>query len=364
MQIVKDFIHKFFFLINFLVALYSLLVFQISYAADINHWFAGFLMLSVPLAFAANLFFMIVYALAKSWRFLLSFFILLAAFPLWKRTLTFHADNSSEFKGKSLQVLSYNVMYCDNARAQIEPKPVEDLVYAMDTISVDIKCFQELYNRNGHPFLNTFEVLSKGYPHYTYMHSEIDKDRVNGAIGLAIFSKYPIVHKEEFSWKTNNNGVLIADIAVNTDTIRVFNIQTKSMGIRVEKVIASENDETMKKETRNILSQLKSGFKDRAVQVKELEELIDQSPYPVILAGDLNELPYGYAYGRVHRKLDNAFEKSGNGFGFTYHKLPSFLRIDNVFFDPQKFQALEFETLQSVPNSDHYPIIARLGILD
>ena len=90
----------------------------------------------------------------------------------------------------------------------------------------------------------------------------------------------------------------------------------------------------------------------------KVENWIDESPYPVILAGDLNELPYGYAYGRLRAKLKNSFEEKGFGFGFTYHKILSFLRIDNQFFDDRKIEILNFRTLSNVPFSDHYPVKA------
>ena len=64
--------------------------------------------------------------------------------------------------------------------------------------------------------------------------------------------------------------------------------------------------------------------------------MIERSPYPVILCGDFNEVPYGYAYGRVRKQLRNAFENSGTGFGFTYNKAPRYIRIDNQFYSNKK----------------------------
>ncbi len=362
-RLIRDFIAKFFFLLNFLAGLYALLVFQISYAADIKHWLGGFLMLSVPVAFAVNLFFLFFYAFSGSLRALLSLIVLVIGYPLIERTIKFSLRSDEEVDGQRISLLSYNVMYCDYGAAKNENRKqgVQDLTYGIDTLSADIKCFQEFYNKDDHPFLNTIRNLKDENPYFTYMHSEIDPSTKNGAIGLATFSKYPILKKQEISYKINNNGVLITDILVNADTIRVFNIQLKSMGIRVHKVITS-NEEVRNKETKNILSQLKSGFEDRSLQVDEIEELIQKSPYPVIVAGDFNELPYGYAYGRVKKHLDNAFEEAGFGFGFTYHKLPSFLRIDNIFCDSDHFEVLKFETLKELENSDHYPIKAEFRI--
>ncbi|WP_341224339.1 endonuclease/exonuclease/phosphatase family protein [uncultured Arcticibacterium sp.] len=303
------------------------------------------------------------YIFAKSWKFILSLLILVAGFPLIERTIKFNFPKEQQTGLPKLSVLSYNVMYCDNARANTEEgKAVSlSLINDMDTLTADIKCFQELYNKPKDSVFDVFSRLKRHTPYFTYMHSDIDESSKVGSVGLAIFSKYPIIHKEEISWKTNNNGLLLADIVVKKDTIRVFNVQMKSMGIRVAKAI-TRNEVVRNKEAKNILSQLKLGFKDRGFQVDELEELIKVSPYPVIVAGDFNEMPYGYAYGRVRKQLENSFEDSGYGFGFTYHKMPSFLRIDNIFYKEDKFQIQGFETYRDLENSDHYPIRASYGI--
>jgi endonuclease/exonuclease/phosphatase family metal-dependent hydrolase len=359
LRFLKEVIIKFFFLLNFLAALYALLVFQISYSADIKHWFGGFLTLTVPVAFAVNIFFLVTYIIIRSWKFILSLVILVIGYPLLARTFKFNFSSNSELVADNISVLSYNVMYCDFETAKRSSNITNSgkLVTDLDSIKADIKCFQELYNSPNHPQLNVIKRLREKNRYYTYMHSKIDDKAHIGTIGLAIFSKYPIIHKEEISWKTNNNGLLVADIVYKEDTIRIMNLQFKSMGIRMKKAI-TRNGEVRNKETRTILGQLKAGFKDRALQVDIIEAHIKNSPYPVILAGDFNELPYGYAYGRVRKLLGNAFEGAGFGFGFTYHKMPSFIRIDNQFYDKNAFEILDFQTLMELGHSDHYPIYA------
>lgn len=340
------------------MALYALLVFQISYSADIKHWFGGFLTLTVPLAFAINIFFLVSYIISRSWKFILSLVILIIGYPLLERTFKFNLNPAVASNVNRLSVLSYNVMYCDFATAipNFTSTNSGRLVNDMDTLSADIKCFQEFYNRPDYPSLRVVDQIKKNNSHYTFMHSEIVENGEVGSLGLATFSKYPIIHKEEVSWKINNNGVLLTDIVVKKDTIRVLNVQLRSMGVRLKKAITS-NEIVRNKEAKNILSQLKSGFENRSIQVDELEAMVKNSPYPIILVGDFNELPYGYAYGRMKNYLENAFEEAGFGFGFTYHKMPSFLRIDNQFYDGNAFNITDFETFRELDHSDHYPIL-------
>lgn len=335
-----------------MVAIYSLLVFQVSFSADMKHWVAGFLMLSVPVVFFVNIVFLLIYLFSGSWRFLLSLLVMVIGYPLLARTLSFKSTSSEK---ADFSVVSYNAMYANYGSKDTEEQ--KELVSFIDTLSSDILCFQEFYNKSSSKQFNFFDRLKGSYPHSTYMFEKATEGRKEGAIGLALFSKHPIIAVKEIPWKINNNGLLRCDIKVGEDTLRIFNIQLKSMGIRVQKVIQASEEERGK-ETRNIIALLRDGFEQRVPQVNEIELLVKNSPYPSIVAGDINELPYGYAYGRLSKLLRNSFEEAGSGFGFTYHKILGFLRIDNQFYDDTHIEAVGFKTYQHISNSDHYPIWA------
>ncbi len=358
MLLVRKILKRFLFSLNILLGLYTLLVYQLSYSVSVKHWLAGFFMLSMPFLFIANFFFFLLWVVRKSYRSLVSLSLILLGFPFILRTYTWHnIDNRDTRKG--LTVLSYNLMWCDAVRYVHENDTINaiNLVKKVVDIDADIKCVQELYNWDGIPQFRTIKKLRGTQKYYTYVYSTPGNDKGQGEIGLAIFSKYPIIKKQEKHWSINHNGLLSADIVVKNDTIRIINVQLRSMGVRVQKVIAAKEDkEKAKKEAKTIYHQLRSGFEDRVIQVKELEKWITDSPYPVMVCGDFNELPYGFAYGKVRKYLKNGFEEAGRGFGFTYHKSPGFLRIDNQFFDEKKFEIKRFKTFSETPYSDHYPI--------
>lgn len=362
LRAVGDFIRKFFFLINILFGLYSLLVYQLVFSANIQHWIGGFLMLSYPLMLLGNLFFVIIWALGRSAKGLLSLALLLMSWSVRERTLKLNLKDREEGKA-DFSLLSYNIMYADRGsyKKGNPGKEVKGISETVVSLPADIKCFQEFYNEENIFEFDLIRRTAKENPYYVYMHSEKGNDRGKGAIGLATFSRYPIIRKEEMYWPTNNNGLLSTDIVVNGDTIRVINFQLKSMGIRVNKMFDNSH-KLNKKETRNVISQLKNGFSERGNEVGILETWISRSPYPVLVAGDLNELPYGYAYGKLRRMLHNSFEEAGTGFGFTYRKVLSFLRIDNQFFDPDGFRIVRFNTLNQYKYSDHYPLYGEYGI--
>ncbi|MFN3590025.1 MAG: endonuclease/exonuclease/phosphatase family protein [Spirosomataceae bacterium] len=358
------FIRRFYFLLHILLVLYTLLVYQISFEADIKHWTGGFLMMSLPVVWVIHIVIAMSWIIVGSWRFLLSALVILIGFPFGKRTFRFNprAEYPTE---NTLSVLSYNMMYIDYHKVidDKNPENTQNLVASLPLLDSDIECYQELYNNDAYGQLALIKKLKKTNTYYTYMHSSPGNDRGKGQIGLAIFSKYPLKNKRELYWKRNNNGAIAVDVMTDKGTFTVINTQMHSMGIRVGRVLNARSDEEkVKKETKNIISQLKAGFEERVIQTAELEKLIHESKYPVILCGDFNELPYGYAYGRIRKLLQNTFEEKGRGFGFTYHHLPGFLRIDQIFVDSNAWKVEEFKTLHEIPFSDHYPIRAVLSM--
>lgn len=357
-EFIRQFLKRFLFFLNMMLALYTLLVYQLSYSVSVKHWLGGFMMLSLPLAFVGNFLFIILWIFRRSRRAFISVGILLIGLPLLLRTFTWHfIDEEDQRKG--ISVMSYNLMWCDIESFSLRRDTVNaiNLIRSATTINADIKCVQELFNVDYITQFRMIQKFRKTHPYYTYVHSTPGNDKGQGSIGLAIFSKYPIIRKEEKHWAINHNGLLSADIVIGKDTIRIINAQLRSMGVRVNRVLdAGEDKEKAKKEAKTIYHQLKEGFSDRIIQMIELESWIKSSPYPIILAGDFNEVPYGYAYGRTRKYLKNAFEEKGRGFGFTYHRSPGFLRIDNQFFDDRYFEIKRFKTFSEVPYSDHYPI--------
>jgi len=358
MTLIRRFLKRFLFLLNVLLALYTLLVYQLSYSVSVKHWLAGFMMLSLPLAFAGNIFFIFVWIFRKSPRVLLSVGILLVGYPLILRTITWHTIKKEDTR-KGISILSYNLMWCDvdNYTSGKDSTNAINITKKVVSIEADIKCVQELFNADYLPQFNMIKKLRNTHRYYTYVHSTPGNDKGQGSIGLAIFSKYPIIKKKEKHWSINHNGLLSADIVINKDTIRVINVQLRSMGVRVNRVFdAKDDNEKAKREAKTIYHQLKEGFQDRIIQMIELETWIKTSPYPLIVVGDFNEVPYGYTYGRTSKYLKNAFEEQGRGFGFSYHRAPGFLRIDNQFFNAKDFDIKRFKTFSEVPYSDHYPI--------
>jgi endonuclease/exonuclease/phosphatase family metal-dependent hydrolase len=72
------------------------------------------------------------------------------------------------------------------------------------------------------------------------------------------------------------------------------------------------DEESFKKESRNVARRLRMGFKARAMQVQQLLEHIETSPYPVIVTGDFNDIPFSYTYSQLVGQMKNSFERGWN----------------------------------------------------
>jgi endonuclease/exonuclease/phosphatase family metal-dependent hydrolase len=171
---------------------------------------------------------------------------------------------------------------------------------------------------------------------------------------MAIFSKYPIVNEGKVFDNNRTNGAIFADIKVNEDTIRIYNAHLESMKIDSDGL---EDIEGVKENYRQTLGKLHRGSLARSKQLKVLVDHYTNSPHPIILMGDLNEIPYSYTYFKLSESLQNAFEIAGRGFGFTYNRILFFLRIDHIFSSPELIP-IQFKTHREVDYSDHYPVSA------
>ncbi len=339
------------------LCIYTLITYTLSYTLIFDHWLAGFIMMTLPYAQILCFISLVYWLLRRAKRALLPLTVLLLGYGFIKRTFVMHDSQASLHK--QIKILNYNVygMYSNDYEGNEEN--VKALKKFMKNEEADIKVFQEFYSNKDRKAFRSIEYLSEDYPHYAFIPLKEENFDKNEKMGLAIFSKYPIIHFEGEQYKNSSNGYLLADIVIDKDTIRLINVQLWSMGIRVGKVtgnIREQDYSNAKKEGRGILASLKKGFINHRREMDQINRMIQKSPYPILVMGDLNETPYGYAYGTIRERLKNSFEEAGNGFGFTLNRSPYVVRIDNQFFS-EEFNILQFQTLRKVKFSDHFPII-------
>ena len=358
-QLITYFFRSLLWSLNLLLVLYTCLAYWLLYSLEIEHWLAGMIMLSIPIVWVLNLAAVGLWLTSRPWRSWLSGLVVMAGILLFgSRTFVWNTPTELTGRGTPLKVFSYNVqsfgvegpweLYSSSPRVR------RIMNYAL-RYDAPIKCFQEFYSNTTIADYNLLQRFRQaGYRYSVLLHPEL-ATAADADIGVALFSIYPILNSGRELFGTHN-GLVWANIKVGPDTVCVINVHLHSMGIRVGRVIHQKGFKGVQHETRGVLSALRNGFIERNAEVRKVEEYIHKSRYPVIVTGDHNDTPYGVVYERLRRTLPNSFEEAGRGFGFSYNRLPGFIRIDHQFHSPN-LPALNFETINYISYSDHYPIV-------
>ncbi|MDN5200139.1 endonuclease/exonuclease/phosphatase family protein [Fulvivirgaceae bacterium BMA10] len=319
-------------------------------------WPLGFLSFLIPILVILNLILLGIYIVKRKPMLMYPLIGVITGLPFILVTLVV---NRSKSANADFTVLNFNArVFNVYAHLNQDYKSSKDMIKWASNDDADIKCIQEFYNDKNSSIFNTTQRLGDNKD-YNYYFKPQFTNKQGAEFGLAIFSKFRIINKGFVKLKgRKNNHAIFVDVIKGIDTLRVYNLHLESMSIDENNIV---NAKKLKNTYIDLFHRLKSGIVIRANQVDQLLEHFNNSPYQIIVCGDLNELPYSYTYFTLKSKLNNAFEDGGNGFGFSYNgKLP-FLRIDNQFYSDE-IEVFNFETLSDVTYSDHFPIKANYRI--
>lgn len=270
---------------------------------------------------------------------------------------------------RSLRLLSANVrifnVYAHLRKA--DPAAPAKFIRWLAASPADVLCLQEFYQEpagtrtSDGDLFRVGEKLGENIGRQVF----ISKSLTNSAgaqFGIAIFSRLPIVGRGEIAFgRLSQNHAMWVDVAGPGpgDTVRIFNAHLQSMSIDEGDLVAAGSSKAgLRRKGRGLLGRFVRGAAARAWQADTLVAHIGRSPYPVLLAGDCNDLPYSYSYNCLAGPLQNAWATVGWGPGNTYHgRLPPLLRIDQQFAGPQwRVRAAQVHT--EIPYSDHFPVEA------
>jgi endonuclease/exonuclease/phosphatase family metal-dependent hydrolase len=340
---------------NIVLVFLCLLIYASALVPPDKFWPAGFIAYTIPLVLLFNLFLFIWRLKNLQLSIIYPLFILLLGYGFIRDTISFH---SPDWEGP-IKLLTYNAkvfnLYNQNGRDTISVGKMVNWIKKQD---VDILCFQEFYNDPASGHFNTVEQIQKIH-HFYYFNSPTYVNRTGAEFGPIIFSKYPIVNKGILNFDENSqNNVIFTDLLINQDTIRVYNMHLHSMHINEDKVMNSEN---FQEGFLDLTDRLKHGFIQRAQQIRTLKNHLRHHPFPVLVCGDLNDIPYSYAYQELKDNLYNGFVRKGNGFGFTFNGRLFFIRIDHQFYS-NHFNIHSFKVKKDLKYSDHFPVIATYSL--
>lgn len=177
---------------------------------------------------------------------------------------------------------------------------------------------------------------------------------------VALNSKTEIINQQKLATAGNGNA-FFADIKFNGKIIRVVNVYLNPFSFDKAKVKPTEDLETNKTKAIYILKRLIPTFKIHQQEVLDIRKAIDDSPYPVILAGDFNSVPNSYEYYTLGKDLTDAFVEVGRGSSTSFHDYKFPIRIDYIFTS-KEIKPISYRVNRSVKLSDHFPVIAEFKI--
>lgn len=351
-------------ILNIIAAVFYLLSALAPYIKPTDSWLIALLGLGFPFFFITLAGFVIFWLVIKWKRAVVSVIILLlgykSVFVFWGMHRP--ARFSHEKKQEQIRVASWNVArFLEWKRNNSEKSHTRLLMLEqIRQQDADILCLEEFFHSPDPAFYNNIsEIRAMGYPWYCFTY---DPDGENQYIGSAIFSKYPMLDTGivRYFRPSMPEALVHADIRIREDTIRVFTTHLQSVQFRKQDYDAisgmkSANDSFFAN-SKTVLAKLRKAIVYRSTQADIVRQILDDSPYPTIFCGDLNDVPNSYTYFTIRDDMQDAFLKKGLGIGRTYSSLSPTLRIDYIFTG-ERFRIGQFKRV--INNlSDHFMIIA------
>ncbi|KFF09318.1 endonuclease/exonuclease/phosphatase family protein [Chryseobacterium luteum] len=181
---------------------------------------------------------------------------------------------------------------------------------------------------------------------------------------LKVFSKHKIIDSKELiksDYENNNAYASQADIEIRGKVYRFINIYLEPFKFEKSMVKVDGLKEEDERKLKNIVKRLIPVFKKHQDQIESIKEGIENSPYPVIVMGDLNSVPNSYEYYHLSDGLQDAFVKAGKGSATSFHDYKFPIRIDYIFTS-KTIRPITYKVDRTVKFSDHYPVTATFSL--
>jgi endonuclease/exonuclease/phosphatase family metal-dependent hydrolase len=249
----------------------------------------------------------------------------------------------------NVRLVSYNIRQADPSHFTPRREVSSEIAELIVEMNPDMVAFQE-YRRT-----SELDYEKGSYPFTTESST------------TQIWSKYPILNEGEVKfpreYNYGGNSFAWADIQLPNSTVRLYNFHISSIRLGSTVNLPESFDqldiEKSNAKSKKTLALLRTAFLYREKQLNELFSHIEASPFPVIVAGDLNDTPGSHAYYRFHKLFRDAHRTRGIAYGRTHTNGFYPLRIDYAF-DNTEFEVIQVNTVKQ-KLSDHYPLVIDYG---
>jgi len=337
------------FLTDFFMAVASFIVFILSITTAISGpsrpepgSYISLIGLILPAIIFSSLFLTIYWSVRKSFVVLIPLLALSINYDSILSNIQFRSDKSNLISNNKLSVniASYNIHEFKYINDQTSVSRVSEFVKSRN---LSVICFQEYkvpYFLNSDELIGSFDFLP-----YNYI-KEPDKDE----IGMAIFSRYPIIRAKKINFEDTGNGLIWADIKIDSSRIiRIINNH-----LQTTNYIRNLNADVTRK-----IEFLQKNSVIRAHQADVVRAIIDTTTIPVIVCGDFNDIPTSYTFSKIKgENLTDGFREAGSWLGGTFRGMGGLLRIDYILHS-KEFKSVIYSN-PNIDLSDHRPVISEL----
>ena len=259
---------------------------------------------------------------------------------------------------ESLKIVSYNVgrfsLHDENAGIYNRQECADSVFRFLQEQDADIICLQEFHAPSADKAKAYIAGKMSGYKAEYYLFPT-----AHGAFGNVTLSRLPVKDKGKIKFDGSANLAIYTDYESRGRSFRVYNCHFESYNVSLSGLVRGlvQRDSTVISATGD---KMRRSITRRPKQVDQVFSHIEQCPVKTFVCGDFNDNPMSYTYYRMTRDRKDTFVEAGNGFGATFAALWPMLRIDYILC-PESYAPITHFTPR-LPLSDHYPVVAEVGI--
>lgn len=243
--------------------------------------------------------------------------------------------------------------------SEIQHEKCEEMLNYLADSGADILCLQEV-SEGAYETEKAKEILQSVFTYADSVHSS----QPGNASRLWIYSRYPIVRKQEIKYLSQGNMSCAFWVNINGRETIIVNNHLETMGITIEEreefssIMHGERKESedIKGASRTIFGKILEASKVRAPQAEAVASFVRMhKDTPLILCGDFNDIPQSYTHHVIAAELTDCFQAAAFGPNYTFSRYGMRVRIDNILCSTH-FTPLSCAVDASISLSDHYPV--------
>lgn len=335
-----SFFNRIIFLFNTLFAVGLALSLLLPNLPPESYGIISLLSLLVPPLIIGNLFFILYWIfLGFKKQLFQSFTVLLIAYFIMPVLYKFTGSEGSS-TAKKISILTYNVRkFNSNQWLDIDAvdAKIDSFISQQDP---DIIALQE------------YRISDKFTLDYPYAYNSFMNTKARS--GLVIFSKFPILDSGTIKHRGFGHNPIYVDLKKDSDTLRIYNFHLASLGLNADQENFGYDD------SEKLIKRVSRAFKIQQKQITVLNEHVKQSKFKTIIAGDMNNTAYSWAYKHLKNEFQDTFTEAGKRSGKTFSLKGFPLRIDYIFAD-KSLRVVQHKNYK-IKLSDHFPVMATIEI--